>query len=280
MHKIFLVLPSSLLEDCSDINSKTIKVGLIARAAAVFKVSNIIIYSTGEKGFNDNANFLKTLFEYIDCPQYLRKTLFPLREDLRASGLLPPLEAPHHKRFIEIGKIKSGELRQGVVVRRDNKVCYVDVGLDRLVPVYDCELPFNKRLNIQIVKGQGEVSGMVVNEPDYYWGFKTAALKNDLGGALRKLSVDLVIGTSKYGGSIIELFDKVNSEFKSKKSVAIVFGAPRSGIYDIVKDKFRVHELFDYVIDFVPDQGTRTVRTEEAIYSALSIINLLSKYRR
>ena len=41
------------------------------------------------------------LLQYLECPQYLRKHIFPVHPDLRAVGLLAPLDAPHHLRIDE-----------------------------------------------------------------------------------------------------------------------------------------------------------------------------------
>ncbi|MHA1410416.1 MAG: putative RNA uridine N3 methyltransferase, partial [Candidatus Odinarchaeia archaeon] len=126
LKKFALFIPSSIIEDCQDDLSRTIKVGLVARAAAIFNVNNIIIYKGGEKKPGRNTVFLKTLLDYIDCPQYLRKRLFPIKKELRSVGVLPPLEAPHHRRLGDLKKLKKGEVRQGVVVHKDREYSYVD----------------------------------------------------------------------------------------------------------------------------------------------------------
>ena len=38
------------------------------------------------------------IFQYMECPQYLRKDFFPSHPDLQFVGKLPPLNAPHHLR--------------------------------------------------------------------------------------------------------------------------------------------------------------------------------------
>lgn len=275
MKRIFILLPSSILEDCSDLDSKTIKIGFIARAAAIFKVSDIMIYSTGEAGANSNGRFLKTLFDYMDCPQYLRKYLFPLSDELRSVGRLPPLEAPHHVRFVKSSEIKSGSIRQGVVVRLEDGVSYVHVGLDKLIPVYNEHVRLNERVNIKIVIDSKGLHGVVADKPEGYWGFKTLFYRNSLAELLKKRPAEIVIGTSKYGASISSLLNTVETDLKSKDSIALVFGSPKRGLFQIVGDDRLMKELFDYIINFIPGQGTRTVRTEEAVYSSLSILNAI-----
>ncbi|WEU40981.1 MAG: methylase [Candidatus Odinarchaeum yellowstonii] len=275
MKKIFLLLPSSLLEDCSDLDAKTIKIGFIARAAAIFKVSEIIIYSTGETGAKSNGKFLKLIFDYIDCPQYLRKHLFPLSDELKSVGRLPPLEAPHHVRFVKSSEIRSGSIRQGVVVRVSEGKSYVYAGLDELVPVYDNHLRLNDKINLKILVNSKGLHGVVVDKIDGYWGYKTLFFNKPLVKLLEKRPAEVVVATSKYGENISSLLDVFETNFKNKNSIALVFGSPKRGLFQIIDDERLMKELFDYIVNFIPAQGTRTVRTEEAIYSTLSIINAL-----
>ena len=53
-----------------------------------------------------------------------------MHKDLRLSGQLPPLDAPHHMRATE-----WGEFREGVVLASEPKAgSLLDVGLDKVMP--------------------------------------------------------------------------------------------------------------------------------------------------
>jgi predicted SPOUT superfamily RNA methylase MTH1 len=70
---------------------------------------------------------LVKVLEYLECPQYLRKAIFPPHRYLEAVGLLNPIETPHHLR-----KHDQWEFREGVVVdmpNKDGKGSFVDIGL-------------------------------------------------------------------------------------------------------------------------------------------------------
>lgn len=41
---------------------------------------------------------LARILQYLECPQYLRKHIFPIHKDLQFAGLCNPLDAPHHLR--------------------------------------------------------------------------------------------------------------------------------------------------------------------------------------
>jgi predicted SPOUT superfamily RNA methylase MTH1 len=76
---------------------------------------------------NENNERLVKVLEYLECPQYLRKALFPPHRYLEAVGLLNPIETPHHLR-----KTDQWEYREGVVVdmpNKDGKGSFVDIGL-------------------------------------------------------------------------------------------------------------------------------------------------------
>jgi hypothetical protein len=52
--------------------------------------------------------FLARLLQYCECPQYLRKHFFPMHPDLQFTGLLPPMDAPHHVRALDRSKYREG----------------------------------------------------------------------------------------------------------------------------------------------------------------------------
>ena len=83
--------------------------------------------------------FIKIL-EYLECPQYLRKSLFPPHKYLEHVGLLCPLEAPHHFKIND-----DWEFREGVVTdipHKENKGSWVDIGLKN-VENFNCFLEIN-----------------------------------------------------------------------------------------------------------------------------------------
>ena len=73
----------------------------------------------------DPHAFLARILQYVECPQYLRKRLFPMHPDLQFAGLLPPLDAPHHLRRGDVSCY-----REGVVVVDVSKPPSADGGGD------------------------------------------------------------------------------------------------------------------------------------------------------
>lgn len=60
--------------------------------------------------------FMARLLQYCECPQYLRRHFFPMHPDLQFSGLLAPVDAPHHVRAED-----QCHYREGVVLQKQAK---------------------------------------------------------------------------------------------------------------------------------------------------------------
>ena len=131
-HTVSMAIPGSILRGAQTRELRSYLVGQIARAAVVHEVDEIIVFV--DSAYEASAPDLdKTpsviccrLLQYLECPSYLRKALFPVHPDLALAGLLPTLDTPHHMRREDISLY-----REGVVV--ENKAsstgCYVNVGL-------------------------------------------------------------------------------------------------------------------------------------------------------
>lgn len=115
---VSIAVPGSILENAQSEELRTYLAGQIARAACIFKVDEVIVFDdigvTDTKKANVERNTisdgdnmesvrhsclqLARIIQYLECPQYLRKFFFPLHRDLKFTGLLNPLDAPHHLR--------------------------------------------------------------------------------------------------------------------------------------------------------------------------------------
>jgi len=259
MRKV-IAIPSSLTVDTRDEKIKTYKVGQVARAAAIFEVTDIIIYRDPQY---DDSTFLKTVLEYAETPQYLRKYLFPRRRELRYAGVIPPLRTSHHPL-----KDEWREFREGVVVKvaSDDRV-WVDVGLDS-PSLARGKAKVGERVTVRL-RERGNLEGEIVEDAPVYRGYRVRVAR-DLDSALR-LSQPPFIGTSRYG-EVVTL-EKLKS-WNVKNGYTLIFGSPLGGIPKEEWKKF--HE----VVNFIPSQGTATVRTEEALLCSLSIMRLVEERNR
>ena len=75
--------------------------------------------------------------------------------------------------------------------------------------------------------------------------------------------------------------DKIESKLDTKKitnpdePILVVFGTTNKGVYDILGSDIKKIQNAN-IFNFFPNQGTKTVRLEEAILGTLSIINILN----
>ena len=80
-----------------------------------------------------------------------------------------------------------------------------------------------------------------------------------------------MVETTKYADTIDTIFDELKSKVENSNHIAIVFGGPYSSISEnLDSSKWETIKL-----NTIPNQGTETVRTEEAVISTLAIFNIL-----
>jgi predicted SPOUT superfamily RNA methylase MTH1 len=275
--KTSIAIPASVVSDTPHLREKTSKIGLIGRAAAIFRVNEIIIYSDELKtDQTSDMSLIALLLSYMETPQYLRKRLFKLLPELQFAGILPPLRTPHHPLNRTIKDLKVGDYREGVTLTKAKEGTWVDIGVERPALILDKFLPVSKRVTTKITKinKQVEIELASHDETLEYWGYEVALEKRSLKDIANKSKFDLTIATSKRGVPIKEVADKLTEKWKLARTILVAFGAPARGLYEIAKSEgFRLDEIADFVINTIPKQGTETVRTEEALIASLGILN-------
>jgi len=289
-----IAIPASVVSDTPHLREKTAKLGAIARASSIFGVNEIILYADDPRRSQEaDMQFCDEILQYLETPQYLRKKIFKLRPTFKFAGILPPLQAPHHNVPRTMASVKIGDIREGLVISRNDGGAVVDAGLERFVSVA-ADHPVSERVTIRLVSVGKSLRGEII-EPSKmrisrssetpilamtdgkYWGYrvhKAASLARLLNGQRR----DLKIGTSRYGTTIQELLPSLSKALKNSRSTLIAFGSPKMGLREILaQEKLDQKDAFTYFVNTVPDQQTATVRTEEAIFISLGILNLAAK---
>lgn len=270
-------IPDSFLYDVSTEIDKTMKIFQLSRALSIFRVNNVYIYH--DKLLNANKNdlqFMVTILEYLDTPQYLRRKLYPKLEILKNVGKLHPIRSHHHKDRLEIREVKTGEIRVGVVEKRRDAY-FVDVGLS--IPIqYDGKFRHDgRKVNVKLLRHKNYISAIDIEKneiTELYWGYNLHQIR-DLKNIIDKFPISNIILTSKhskYFKPSENEFSKLNS-FLGNNSILVVFGSPKFGLNSILsKEKMNISKYYSY--NFFPNQGTQTVRLEESIYGVLSILNI------
>jgi len=275
--KISVAIPASLVSDIPHLREKTLRIGLIGRALAIFRVDEIIIYPDilGQNQTRD-ASLIKAILSYMETPQYLRRRLFKIRPELRYVGILPPLRTPHHPTWSREKDLKIGEYREGVVVSSNDKGVRVDIGVERLVLIPNVHLKVNSRVTVKIKeKGERLIGGITdPDEPKTYWGYKVNVSDLPLSLILKDRRYDLVIATSRRGDPITKIVDEILDLWRRSRRVLVAFGSPTRGLQEILgQEHVKLEEAAHFIVNTIPNQGVKTVRTEEAIYATLAILN-------
>lgn len=292
VYTLSVALPGSVMDNAQSPELRTYLAGQIARACGVFCVDEVVIFDDlgeedaksveGEfKGIGKKGQAcvqLARILQYLECPQYLRKSFFPKHPDLQFAGLLNPLDSPHHMRMDE-----EAEFREGVVLDRPSKPgkgSFVNCGMRKEVQI-DKQLKMGLRVTVQLNKSQNKegrvYKGVVVaphvprTEGGLYWGYSVRlapCLSAVFTECPYKDGYDLTIGTSEKGNNS----DHVTlSPFKH---MLVVFGGLQGLEASVDTDEnLSVTEpsvLFDLYLNTCPGQGSRTIRTEEALLISLS----------
>jgi predicted SPOUT superfamily RNA methylase MTH1 len=273
-----IAIPASIISDTPHLREKTAKVGFIGRAAAIFRVEEIIVYPDNKK--TDQTRdlvFISLLLNYLETPQYLRKTLFKLEPDLQYAGILPPLRTPHHPLSGKTKHLKIGEYREGLVLSETKEGLLVDIGVQQPALMRQKQYTQNERLTLQVVNigDHVEVQPVSRNTVPGYWGYKVRVEKRLFSQIVQDEGFDLRFATARNGSNFKDVADEISEKWQDSNRILIAFGAPSRGLNQIVADEgLKLEQLVDFTVNTVPNQGTATVRTEEALMASLAILNI------
>ncbi|RAL58399.1 hypothetical protein DID88_006390 [Monilinia fructigena] len=220
---------------------------------------------------SDPDHFLTHLLSYLETPPNLRKYLFPIHENLRTAGTLPSIDLPHHLRPDEWCIYREGATLPGA----DEHGTFVEAGLRIPVTVAE-QIPEKNRVtlkfNVDAEKAAKDKSYEVINaeavSPDepreeggYYWGYNVRRA-----GCLSGVFTECVDVQDLYGEDEEQKVGKF-------KHLLVVFGGV-AGLEVALKNDEELQKLgvteakdvFDRWINVCPGQGSRTIRTEEAVW--------------
>lgn len=87
------------------------------------------------------------ILQYLECPQYLRKSFFPQHDDLRYAGVLNPLDSPHHMKADETPKYREGVIVNAQI--KEGRNSYALAGILKNVEIDRVLMP-GMRVTIQM----------------------------------------------------------------------------------------------------------------------------------
>ena len=282
-----VLVPSSIVRETTDKRAATLKLGYVARAAAVFDVDRLGIFDDAEGERELDGGFVDTVLRYAATPPYLRKEVFGTRDELEYAGVLPPLRLSSWTGSESSG---SGSIRQGVVtqVGSDGRV-RVNCGLQHPISLHtppDMDVAEGERVTIRVSSRRPVRAKLLDRSPP---GF--AVERVDLRDALDRPDAGVRIATSRHGTPITASTAGEWATRGAADGLTVAFGAPGRGLpamLDLEPSALGaspppVSETrpdtdhpggFDAWLNTIPDQGSEVVRTEEAMFVSLAHLTL------
>ncbi|KAK8061652.1 methyltransferase C9orf114 [Apiospora phragmitis] len=291
-----IAVPGSILSLCRRDDQRTSVINHLARALAVFSVDEVVIYDdsdpaqrprnvdpSGYMGDLDPCGYVEHLLNYLEVPPFMRKALMPIHPNLRGAGLLPSLDMPSHPHPSEWLPYREGVTTSQSASAKGGTM--VDVGGKAYVAIDD-DIPPNTRITVQLDEQDEFRAG------GYYWGYSVRRC-GSLAAAFEQCAYeggyDLSVGTSERGTPIPNAFpDKKVKDLANFQHLLIVFGGPRGIEHAAENDpalqemgvvRGKTKELFDHWVNILPGQGSRTIRTDEAVFIGLTGLRKLWENR-
>ncbi|CAI9832797.1 conserved hypothetical protein [Nitrosopumilaceae archaeon] len=259
---VSVAVPGSSLSDEPNMEGRARKASVIARACAIFAVDQVLVYADGDRRDGER---LAALLRYAEAPQYLRRALYPRTAALRYAGVMSPLGISSHSVTPDPRRITAGDAREAVVVSARGRR-FIDAGLGRLLP-YHGRAPPGRRITVMFRGGPPGLPYKEVgrSEAPGYWGY----VVRERAGLRRTLA--------EWEGRVIIASRRGRPAGRALRAppdggTLLVFGSPERDVHEILGG--RAGGVRDATtVDFFPGQSTRTVRLEEALLGALSVIN-------
>lgn len=259
----------------------------IARAAAIVRCTHLLFYKDLEVKDREIVTLIEKTLRYLLTPPYLRKKVIPLDPQLRLVGILNPLALPIHYRRDDpvLGSVRLA------LIELKNDTVVAHIGTDKpctMIDVKASDLNLVNPLQFVEVVSLSPLLCKLVQEDNVkiYTGFKYRFYDSLKEALYQECRDSVLIEFSKFGMDAKKALRSLRA-IASKQKINIlctVFGSPSMDASEILakengtdissyaKSQLHAHYLR---INAVPYQGVRSIRTHEALYLALAILNLI-----
>ncbi|KMZ67922.1 hypothetical protein ZOSMA_252G00230 [Zostera marina] len=287
---VSIAIAGSIIDNAQSLQLATLLAGQIARAATIFQIDEVIVFDSEVASNQDSAlaspeitesgaSFLMSILRYLETPQYLRRSYFPMCNNLKYVGLLPPLDAPHHVRKHEWSPYREGITLAGN--QSNSEGTLVNVGLNKNVMV---EQVIEPRVRVTVAMGadrsqEADFPKKIVpassprEKMGLYWGYKVryaSSISSVFRESPYKSGYDYIIGTSEHG----RIVNSSDLDLPKFRHLLIAFGG-LGGLEESIEEDGNLTEVkdvktvFNDYLNTCPNQGSRTIRSEEAVFICL-----------
>ena len=273
--QVTVALPASLTVDIPHLREKTARIGFIARALAIFRIDQVLVYNDQNTDVaRREGRLIEKVLKFQETPPYLRRDLFKVDPELAFAGVLPPLRTPHHP---DRSDPEPGLVREAVVVS-GGPASQVNAGFKELVTV-NGRLEPHARVTVRVRTVRPRLEADIVDPAGLaiYWGPKVNRDNRALGPIIKTGDQDLTLSTSRGGTDVREAMEQLRAKWRISRHPLILFGSPSEGIPEILAKSNSNVSRTDFNLNTIPGQGVETIRTEEALLGTLAVLNLLEE---
>ena len=311
---VSILVPSSLVREAEDKREATRKLGYVARAATVFRADRLWVFPDPDGERRWGGGFVETVLAYAATPPYLRKEVWSQRDELEYAGVLPPLRAVPRtgSGSNDSGSLRQGIVTEVGSEGRVRVNCGLQHPLSLHTPS-GMEVEEGERVTIRI-SSRRPVRAKLVDRPlpglDVgRMGLSAALGRSDAGvriatsrfgegltvGRLGALSArverdGMTVAFGSPGRGLPEILDvDVDMEAErvaeggdgtlpsTSQSQRDAGDEPPSDAVEFESESESESdppERFDLWLNTIPNQGSETVRTEEAMFASLACLTL------
>ncbi|NVM53722.1 MAG: hypothetical protein HWN66_08465 [Candidatus Helarchaeota archaeon] len=85
-----------------------------------------------------------------------------------------------------------------------------------------------------------------------------------------------MLATSKKGTPLRQKDFTFFQNLEENTKILVLFGSPSTGLFEIFENQgLKLEDWVNFIINIAPQQGTQTIRVEEALLSTLVLVNWL-----
>lgn len=266
-------VPASAVSVEQGMFKKTMVLGLIARAVSIFRVDRINIYMDPDSSRQD-LELAEKVLRYMVSPPHLRRRLVGLDKMLRAAGLLPPLAVASHPTEEDL---ERDHIRPALAVSSGRGRLCVDPGVGGIFCLKEGSRSYREG-DVVFVRMLGRTLAGLADRSDVegvYWGYSL-----DLHESLRSsLEYDpgFIVISSRAGRAPHEVRETLAEKLSGGVlKISIVFGSPTRDPDEIAAaEGWDLARIEGVKINTAPLQGVRSIRTYEALYITLAVLNAM-----
>jgi predicted SPOUT superfamily RNA methylase MTH1 len=259
--RITILIPDSFLENEDTLLLKTKKIGRLVRTVSIFRIAKVYFYR--DNGTESDRQIIKEISNFLEIPPFLRKYV-QISSNLKYSAILSPVHSPNHF-GIEYNNVIY---TTGIIVSNNSGKLSINTGKRKIIEIQ--QTGTHKPGDFIILKKRDNTYEVCESVPNsVYWNTKFIIGKSSLMKYLHDHSRHYIIAASKAGEPITQnILNSLKNE--NPFEPILILGPIKGSLKKYIQDP----NIADLWLNVIPNQGTKTVKIEEALHSALTLLNL------